>query len=118
MERIRKVPNKLRALPAATALVLAFFVGCRHIAPEIAAPPVATLGGSSVGADRLEAGRAVYLGETKCVRCHHPKAVNDYAAEKWTTNILPRMAKKSKLTPQEYDDVQAYVLAAAKPAQR
>lgn len=101
------------AVVVAVGLLLPVFAGgCRHAPPEVAAPPVAALG-VPAGAAQLEAGRAVYLGESKCARCHHPKPVADYPTDEWTNTILPRMAKKSKLTAQEYDDVRAYILAAA-----
>ena len=85
--------------------------GCSHVPVDQAAPVLVPSAGSSATAERLDAGRAVYIGETKCARCHNPKPVYEYTAKDWSGSILPRMAKKAKLTPDEYESVLAYVTA-------
>jgi hypothetical protein len=81
---------------------------------DVAAPviPAAAVEGNQPG--RVDAGRSIYVSPTKCARCHSPKPVWEYSAEAWTQDILPRMARKARLTPEEQDGLLAYVLAASK----
>lgn len=62
----------------------------------------------------LASGRKVYVSLLKCAMCHRPKPVSDYSAETWSEDILPRMSKKARLTPEQYADVLAYVTSVAK----
>ncbi len=89
---------------------LPFLGGVSDVPQDLAAPPVERLNPTRAQAGRLEEGRAIYL--TTCTKCHKPKPIDDFSAEKWTTSILPKMAKKAKLTDQELDMLRAYVLAA------
>ncbi|MBL8891435.1 MAG: cytochrome c [Planctomycetaceae bacterium] len=59
----------------------------------------------------LASGRKIYVSFLKCAMCHRPKPVSDYSAEMWAEDILPRMAKKARLSPEQYADVLAYVTA-------
>jgi mono/diheme cytochrome c family protein len=77
---------------------------------DVAAPPVERLNPTRAQAARLEEGRAIYL--TTCIKCHQPKTINEFTADTWTTKILPKEAKKAKLSDQELDMLRAYVLAA------
>ena len=76
------------------------------------APAVASLGCAPAQTAKLEAGRALYVG--KCTKCHTAEPVRDYSAAQWQGKIIPAMAQKAKLTPEETANVLAYVLAASK----
>ena len=101
----------------AAALILIALGGCRHVPADQAAPVLTAAAGSDAAAGRLAAGRAVYVGEAKCARCHSPKPVYEYTSTEWAGAILPRMAKKSKLTADEYESVLAYVTTGARGGQ-
>ena len=99
-------------LLATVVLILGFVPGCSSVPryssvpSKIAAPvPLA----NTTGHSSLEAGRKIYVSWLKCAMCHRPKPVSDYSAETWAEDILPRMSKKAKLSPQQYADVLAYV---------
>ena len=95
---------------AAAMLLFLVIVGCRnHVSLDDAAPLVVPPADSRVSSDSLDAGRAIYVSETKCARCHSPKPVYDHTPQEWAKNILPRMGQKAKLSPEEYDCVLAYV---------
>jgi mono/diheme cytochrome c family protein len=94
---------------AATSLALVV-IGCHSVPPEVAAPAVAQLGVPQGQMAYLETGRAIYVGQ--CTHCHSAKPVSEYSAEAWTQKIMPRMAKKAKLTPEQTQTVLDYVLAA------
>src|SRR5262249_51961354 len=99
-------------------LIIAFSFGCRHVPVEQAAPVLAPPTGSSVAAASLEAGRAIYVSAAKCAHCHSPKPVYEHTADEWAKNILPRMGKSAKLTPDEYDSVLAYVTAGSQVSRK
>lgn len=48
------------------------------------------------------------LFDQHCGRCHDLPKIEDYSAEKWD-RIVPSMAKKSRLTPEQEASVMAYV---------
>lgn len=77
---------------------------------EQAAPPVARLSLSPSKAGPCEQGRQIYV--TTCVKCHSIEPIADHTMEDWTGDILPRMCRKSKLTPEQSSAVLAYVAAA------
>ena len=93
---------------AALVMILGFIQGCATVPANIAAPipPEHVVGHAS-----LAAGRKTYVSLFKCAMCHRPKPVSDYSAEAWAEEILPKMSKKARLSPQEYADVLAYVKA-------
>jgi mono/diheme cytochrome c family protein len=95
-------------------LAIAFVVslGCRQVPVELAAPTTERIEAPHDQIARLEAGRSIYTDREKCARCHRPKPVADHNAEEWTNLILPKMARKAKLSSSEFDEVLAYVLAA------
>jgi hypothetical protein len=117
----RRVRRFCRNICGVAVLSFAVAFGCRFVPIEERAPRLTPPPGSSVTAERLNSGRTIYLSENKCASCHNPKSVREYTAEEWEKNILPRMGKKAKLTPDEYDSVLAYVAigsqtqAASKP---
>lgn len=92
-------------------LLIALGLACNHVPVEQAAPVLTPSPGSGATVAQLDAGRAIYVSEAKCARCHSPKPVYEYAVVQWTKEILPRMGKKSKLTTDEYANVLAYVTA-------
>jgi mono/diheme cytochrome c family protein len=93
-------------------IALAVTLGCRQVPVETAAPRTERIGAAQDQIARLEAGRSIYTDREKCARCHKPKPVADHNAEEWANSILPKMARKAKLSSSEYDEVLAYVLAA------
>jgi hypothetical protein len=93
-------------------LVGAMVAGCRSVAVELAAPEVARLNPPVARIGELESGRLIYTGRQKCARCHRPKPVTDHTAAEWSETILPRMAKKAKLSDLERKYVLNYILTA------
>ncbi len=93
---------------AAFLMIVGIVQGCATVPASVAAPipPENVVGHSS-----LAAGRKTYVSLLKCAMCHRPKPVSDYSAETWAEDILPKMSKKARLSPQEYADVLAYVKA-------
>jgi mono/diheme cytochrome c family protein len=53
-------------------------------------------------------GHDLYL--TTCTDCHRPRPPQNYTMEQWQT-ILPKMAKRAKLSADETAAVRAYVVA-------
>lgn len=94
----------------ALVLVLGILQGCATMSATVAGNVAAPVPPSGV-ADHssLASGRKVYLSMLKCAMCHRPKPVSNYSAETWSEDILPRMSKKARLSPQQYADVLAYV---------
>jgi mono/diheme cytochrome c family protein len=74
------------------------------------APLVGQIAVDPANVPEYEIGRAIYV--TRCAKCHGVKPVNAYAAQDWASRIMPKMARKAKLTPEERETVLAYVLAA------
>jgi hypothetical protein len=107
-----------RRTAAALVLLVLIPLACHYVPVEKAAPSVTPVSGSSLSAKQLDAGRAIYVSESKCASCHRPKPVFQYSADKWAADILPRMGKKCNLMADEYDSVLAYVTTAshARPA--
>jgi hypothetical protein len=85
-------------------------VSCRQVPVDVAAPRPQAADAASA---RLEAGRAIYVSPDRCASCHKPKPVSSYDAQEWSEKILPKMARKARLTPGEYADVLAYVTSLA-----
>lgn len=55
---------------------------------------------------KVEDGYNLYA--QSCNRCHKLKTVEDYSREQWD-KILPNMAKKAKLTPEQEATVNEYI---------
>lgn len=103
-----------RKLAIASALLFAggaFATGCSTVPTNIAAP--VPLQGYGDGTSQVEKGRATYVSMLKCAMCHRPKPVYDYDADTWRDDILPRMSKKARLSPDQYTAVLAYVTSDA-----
>jgi hypothetical protein len=88
------------------------YVGCHMVPMDVAAPPVANLGASPARTAQLETGRLIFTSSHKCARCHRPKPIVDYSPAFWTESIMPRMAKKAKLSEVEEKYLMAYILTA------
>ena len=91
--------------------VLTALAGCRSVPVEQAAPLTERLGVPADQVAHIEAGRAIYTDSGKCARCHRPKPIQDHSAQEWTESILPRMARKAKLSTDEKQNLREYVLA-------
>lgn len=80
--------------------------GCTAVPTNLAAPiPSQDVDGHA----SLASGRKIYVSFMKCAMCHRPKPMSDYSLGTWTEDILPRMSKKARLSPQQYADVLAYI---------
>lgn len=106
MFKRKSVHRSNKCLLGIGLMILGIVQGCSVVPTKIAAPIPAT---DTVGNPSLIAGRKIYVSLLKCAMCHRPKSVSDYSAQTWTDDILPRMSKKAKLSPQQYADVLAYV---------
>ena len=79
----------------------------------MAAPPVATIASPTQSAyAHLNSGREIYVG--KCTKCHSAEVIVKHSLEDWKGDIMPTMAKKAKLSPEEEASVMAYVNAVIK----
>ena len=83
-------------------------------APSFSAPPVSPqlVKTSPAPQSRLE--RGYQLHQAKCAKCHAFENPADYGVEELTHEIMPVMARKSKLEAADADAVLAYLLAARK----
>lgn len=83
-------------------------------APSFSAPPISPqlVKTSPAPQSRLE--RGYQLHQAKCAKCHAFENPADYGVEELTDEIMPVMARKSKLEPADADAVLAYLLAARK----
>lgn len=99
--------NKIILICIAILIVIA---AChKKTVPAVAAPaPPAT---PVFAAADIAAGKTIY--ETKCIRCHKPKPVENYTSLRWVS-ILKSMAPKSKLDSVQTAQVRAYVQTNAK----
>jgi mono/diheme cytochrome c family protein len=59
----------------------------------------------------VQKGKTIYT--TRCTKCHGLKPVNHYTANSWN-KILSSMVPKAKLSQEEADQVNAYVMAYSK----
>ena len=84
-----------RAGSLGTAAVLVAAVACAS-----ALPPATP---------ETEGGRAIYAA--KCHSCHRLYAPSRVTPEKWPA-LMEKMAVKAKLTPEEEQEILAYVLSA------
>ncbi len=64
------------------------------------------------GLPSLETGRLIFTSSHKCAHCHRPKPIVDYSPEYWKESIMPRMAKKAKLSEVEEQYLMAYIMTA------
>ena len=110
METPRRILANLRHSLAGVAVGL-LVLSC---APSFSAPPVSPqlVKTSPAPQSRLERGYQVH--QAKCAKCHAFENPADYGVEELTDEIMPVMARKSKLEPADADAVLAYLLAARK----
>jgi mono/diheme cytochrome c family protein len=94
---------KRRGLRLAPLFLLAVG-GC--VSLEQTAPIVSA--GAGANSATLYLGRKIYTQQ--CTACHAAEAVSSYTAAQWAT-ILPDMAERSKLVPDQAAAVRAYVAA-------
>lgn len=104
----RKIPNQSR--PAILLLFSLFIFSCETI--EELAPPVNEAAvnlalSSDIDPTLAARGRTIYI--TSCVRCHSPEPVAGYDLVYWQTEILPKMAKRSKLSETDTQALEAYI---------
>lgn len=109
MEKSRRISCALMAVLSCFA-GLNIFGGCQTVPTNVAAPKPTSISISQN--PHVERGRELYVSLLKCALCHRPKPVYDYDPETWQNDILPKMAKKSKLKPDDYAAVLAYVTSA------
>ncbi len=100
----------LRSSIAAAWAALVLIVGCRTTSVDQLAPPVDQITVDPGNVSEYQHGREIYV--SRCAKCHAVKPVRAFAAQDWATRIMPKMAAKAKLTPEEREMVLAYVLAA------
>ena len=93
-------------------VVAGTILGCRTVPVELAAPEVERLNAPVARVGELETGRVIYTSRQKCAHCHRPKPVTDHTAAEWSETILPREAKKAKLSDLERQYVLNYILTA------
>jgi mono/diheme cytochrome c family protein len=98
------------ALPASflVLLTLASLPSC--VSLEVAAPPVPVIAAPSQGNyAQLCAGRELYLG--KCTKCHGVEPIKNTTLSDWKSDVMPTMAKKSKISAAEEASLMAYITA-------
>ena len=95
--------------------ILIFLIGgCATVAVDQEAPLVtpaitdAAAARGFTGTD-AQAGREVFLA--KCGECHALQAPSAWTEDEWK-DILPRMARRAKLDPDQARQVETYVLSA------
>ena len=110
MKANRRDLATLRRTLAGVAVGLLVF----SCAPSFSAPPVSPqlVKTSPAPQSRLERGYQVH--QAKCAKCHAFEDPADYGVEELTKEIMPVMARKSKLDAADADAVLAYLLAARK----
>jgi hypothetical protein len=99
-------------LPVAVlaALLLALAAcsgGIPRVTPELVAHARDTW--PDMDAPRLDAARSLYIA--RCAGCHQLYRPIDYSASRWP-KLMERMAQKSKLTPDQGEELLRFVLAA------
>ncbi len=101
----------LRWVAGGSALaLLAFVVGCRsleELAPPVEVTVLQATDQQALDIEAMQRGRQIYI--TNCAKCHVVEAVGDYTMDQWR-QLLPEMAKESKLDEQRAADVRVYVL--------
>ena len=104
-----KHTKALRRTLAGTALALVTACGPTYLAPAVSPELVRK---SPAPQTRLERGYEVHM--LKCAKCHAFENPADYGEDELEFDIMPEMARKSKLSDSDADAVLAYLLAARK----
>lgn len=112
VNRISLRIDRRRGIAILSAVVLALGVG--SCGPGYIAPPVTPelVKVSPAPVSRIERGYSIH--QTKCAKCHAFEDPHDYEVGELRDEIMPDMAKKSKLTEDDASAVLAYLLAAKK----
>lgn len=107
VDLLSRISGCHRVLAGVAAACLANSCG-----PGYAAPPVnqELVRVSKTPAFRLERGYVVH--QAKCAKCHPFENPADYSPEELTFDIMPTMARKSKLDEADSQAVLEYLLAA------
>jgi cytochrome c5 len=63
-------------------------------------------------ADAIKAGKDLY--GMKCQKCHRLHSPDENTQDKWQNKVLPKMAKKAKLTDDELKSIETYLFANCK----
>ncbi|MGO9108602.1 MAG: hypothetical protein ACLP9L_05150 [Thermoguttaceae bacterium] len=104
------LPALLAAVVAVGCQSIPYLVGPKQVPVNQAAPPVSQLASpDTMHTSQWEAGRATYLGE--CANCHKPKPIQEFAIDDWESKIIPGMAVKAKLTPEQTQSLAGYIMA-------
>ncbi len=106
------MPRRRRGWWIAGGLSL-IVIGCQAL--DRTAPPVSpaleAVGQKrSIPAETLAAGREAYV--SRCARCHSLEPIDKYPAQQWREQIIPDMARRSRLTPEQTAALEAYLLVA------
>lgn len=97
------------ALAVAAVALLVFSCAPGYRAPPVSPQLVKT---SPAPQSRLE--RGYQLHQAKCAKCHPFEDPAAYGVEELSHEIMPDMARKSKLEPADAQAVLAYLLAVRK----
>ena len=97
------------ALAGVAVVLLMFSCGPSYKAPAVT-PQLVKVARAPVS--RLERGYTIH--QVKCAKCHPFENPVNYTVAELTDDIMPEMARKSKLTPADSEAVLAYLLAARK----
>ncbi len=104
-------------LPILPALIMAGcqllpYGGPKQVPVNQAAPPVSQLDApDETYANQWEAGRAIYVGDQQCARCHQPKPIQEFAIDEWKDKIIVRMSVKARLTSEQTQSLAEYIMA-------
>lgn len=107
MIRFAAVGNYRHILAGVTASSVLAGCGPVYVAPPVT-PELVKL--SPAPMSRIERGYEIH--QTKCAKCHSFEDPADYEVDELRDDIMPVMARKSKLTDADSDAVLAYLLAA------
>lgn len=83
-------------------------------APGFTAPPVSGQFAKVSASPQSKLERGYQIHQAKCAKCHPFENPADYGVDELTREIMPVMARKSKLEPADAQAVLAYLLAARK----
>lgn len=92
-------------------VAVSLVIGC---APSYMAPPVTPPMVSSSRAPVTELERGYTVHQIKCAKCHAFEDPADYGIDELKCEIMPEMARKSKLDAVDEKAVLAYLLAVRK----
>lgn len=99
-----------RTIILALLLFSSLILSCatiEELAPLVDEAAVNLAISSGVDPSMAARGRTIYI--TSCVRCHSPEPVAGYDLVYWQTDILPKMAKRSKLSETDTQALEAYI---------